>query len=159
MKIFVEVVIFLILTIIFISLFFYLAGTVFSPSSSYYSSDSVCFKEDCFLVKVAKTDFERYQGLMFQKNLPEDEGMFFVFEKEDIHLFWMKNTLIPLDMIWINKDNKVVFINKNTQPCLEEEECPSIDPRIKAKYVLEINAGASEESRIKIGDTVKLNIK
>jgi hypothetical protein len=62
----------------------------------------------------------------------------------------MKNTLIPLDMIWLNKDKKVVFINKNTQPCLIDI-CSIIHPLVDAKYVLEINGGLAEELGITEG--------
>jgi hypothetical protein len=137
-------------------LFFYLADTVLSPGFSQDLENKVCFGEKCFLVKIAKTDFERRRGLMFQKELGEEMGMLFIFDKENIYSFWMKNTLIPLDMIWIDKNNKVVFINENSQPC-GAEECPLISPNVKAKYVLEINAGVSKGDGIKIGDIVDLS--
>ena len=66
----------------------------------------------------------------------------------------MKNTLIPLDIIWINANNEVVFISENTIPC-EKDFCPSIEPVREAKYVLEINGGLVEKIGLKIGDKLE----
>ncbi|MDP2909631.1 MAG: DUF192 domain-containing protein, partial [bacterium] len=87
------------------------------------------------------------------ESLEEDAGMLFVFDKEDFYSFWMKNTLMPLDMIWINENNKIVYIQKNARPC-ETEKCQNYATPEKAKYVLEINAGLADKYGIKIGDIV-----
>lgn len=113
----------------------------------------VCFNEYCFNVEVVDTPSKRHQGLMFRNNLEKENGMLFIFEKEDNYPFWMKDTLIPLDMIWINKNQEIVFIKENALPC-QEVNCPSIDPNQQAKYVLEINGGISQKININIGDTV-----
>jgi len=119
------------------------------------NSDSVCFGDNCFEVEIANDSSERSRGLMFRENLDSDKGMLFIFEKEGEYPFWMKNTLIPLDMIWINEAKEVVFISQNSQPCKEEASCPLINPGVNAKYVLEINAGISEKIGLKNGDKVK----
>jgi len=75
---------------------------------------------------------------MYRESLPEKKGMLFVFPTSDIHDFWMKNTIIPLDMIWIDNQFKVVHI-ANAQPCTEDP-CKIYAPRTLAKYVLEINS-------------------
>lgn len=93
---------------------------------------------------------------MWRKKLDSDKGMLFIFPVEDIHCFWMKNTFIPLDIIWIDKEKKVVFISKNTQPNAMGRS-PVIDPKVKATYVLEINGGISDEIGLKIGDKVDFN--
>jgi len=111
----------------------------------------VCFGENCFNVEIANTPESRAKGLMFRESLGSDKGMLFVFEKEEVYPFWMKNTLIPLDMIWMDSSNSVVFIAKNATPC-KTEICPSISPGKKALYVLEINAGISDKIGIKSGD-------
>lgn len=95
---------------------------------------------------------ERSRGLMYREGLDSDKGMLFIFEKEGEYPFWMKNTLISLDIIWINENKEVVFISENAQPCSEEYSCPSISPGKNAKYVLEINGGTSERIGLKIGD-------
>jgi hypothetical protein len=83
----------------------------------------VCFNNYCFKVEIADTPEKRRAGLMHRVSLPENQGMLFVFEKPGIYGFWMKNTLIPLDIIWLDENFKVVYIKENVQPCLEEN-CP-----------------------------------
>lgn len=91
-------------------------------------------------------------GLMFRNTLDDDTGMIFIFDKEDYYSFWMKNTRIPLDMIWISEDKRVVDI-KEAIPCIDDP-CASYKPAGKAKYVLEVNQGFAENNEIKIGDKV-----
>ncbi len=117
----------------------------------------VCVKNTCFNAEIAKNYFERGRGLMFRKSLAEKSGMLFVFEKSGFYPFWMKNTLIALDMIWISEDKKVVFIYKNAQPCVSGAICENINPQASASYVLEINAGEADKEGISIGDSVSFN--
>jgi uncharacterized membrane protein (UPF0127 family) len=88
-------------------------------------------------VEIAQTPEEKMKGLMYRTSLSDDEGMLFVFPQEDFHTFWMKNTFIPLDIIWIDKDFRIVDIQTHT-PCTKN--CPYATPKAKAKYVLEVNA-------------------
>lgn len=97
-----------------------------------------------FSVEIASTDEERQKGLMFRKSLKEDSGMIFLFNSEADHTFWMKNTYIPLDMIFIDSDMNVVGIFKNAVPLSEE----TISIGRASRYVLEINAGLSDKSGI-----------
>lgn len=107
----------------------------------------VCFEEICFDVEVADTDAKRQQWLMFREELWSNSGMLFVFETDDYHSFWMKNTLIPLDMIWIDREWEVVDI-QTAEPCIEDP-CISYVPQQSAQYVLEINADYSQQLGIK----------
>lgn len=136
-----------------------IAATIFLtfevPATKQNPQNSVCINNKCFYVDLAVTFAEQEKGLMYKEKLEENKGMFFIYKKEDIYSFWMKNTLIPLDIIWINKDNKVVYVNKNSQPC-RQVICPSINPNLKAKYVLEINAGLVDKYNIKPGDNVEM---
>jgi len=84
--------------------------------------------------------------------------MLFIFEEEGVYPFWMKNTFIPLDMIWIDNSGTVVFISKNTPPC-EQEPCPTIAPGRKAKYVLELCGGTADRIGLTVGDTVALDMR
>mgnify|MGYP001767292046 CR=1 FL=1 len=118
----------------------------------FFLSPRVCFKNQCFNVEIAKTPFERELGLMYRKSLDRDKGMLFIYPKTGEYSFWMKNTLIPLDIIWINENQQILYISKNTQPC--QKECLSISPLADAKYVLEINAGMSDELGIRVGDNL-----
>jgi len=119
------------------------------------SSAQVCFEESCFEVEIADTTEKQQAGLMNRENLERNQGMLFIFDIEDKHKFWMKNTLIPLDMIWIDKNNKIIFIQKNAQPC-KTEQCESFGPDENAKYVLEINGGLAEEMGIEIGEEIRI---
>ena len=110
-----------------------------------------CFEDNCFKVEVVDNSESRAQGLMFRERLGSDEGMLFVFEKEGIYSFWMKNTLISLDIIWLDKGKRVVYIKENAATC-KEKTCESIVPNKKAKYVLEVNAGKANEIGLRVGD-------
>ena len=119
--------------------------------------NQVCLENQCFDVELAMTAQERAIGLMYKEHLDLDKGMLFVFSNSARHSFWMKNTLIPLDIIWINKNQEVVYISKNTQPC-KSISCPVIRSDQEALYVLEINAGLINQIGLSTGDKVFLNI-
>jgi len=142
---------------LFFAVLIFLSILAYSPEKKV----KVCFEQRCFLVEVANTPSERAQGLMNRKSLDKNSGMLFVFDKEDIYFFWMKNTLISLDMIWMKEDpsagsGQVVFIKENAQPCINDN-CSYIIPDAKAKYVLEINTGLVKEMGLKIGDNLDIN--
>jgi YVTN family beta-propeller protein len=97
-------------------------------------------------------DLEEFmRGLMFRKHLPWNAGMLFSYNGEEPRTFWMKNTLIPLDMIFVDSSSKIVEIKENVPPC-EQEECPTYPSKEPAQYVLEVNAGFVQENGIKVGD-------
>lgn len=102
--------------------------------------------------EVAATPSKRQAGLMYRKNLPPEEGMLFVFEKEEEHHFWMKNMLMPLDIIWLNADKQIVGILSGVQPCVQA--CPSLTIGRPSKYVLEVSAGLAEKYQLRIGEVV-----
>lgn len=120
-----------------------------------FQGDSqVCFEENCFFVELAETEAEKSKGLMFRESLNEEEGMLFIYEEESKYNFWMKSTLISLDIIWIDSNFEVVYIEHNAQPC-NDFFCESINPGRDAKYILEINGGKSVEIGLGIGDKVE----
>jgi len=121
------------------------------------SQDRVCFKNQCIYVELARTDAEKMKGLMHRDRLDSDRGMLFVYDREVERAFYMKNMLIPLDMVWINKDKEVVFISEDIQPCMADP-CPIIRPGVKIKYVLEINARRAKAMGLSIGDKLEINI-
>lgn len=104
-----------------------------------------------FLLEIASTVGERTKGLMFVKSLPYDEGMLFVFQDEAERAFWMKDTFIPLDMIFLDKEFKVVSISHQTKP-FDLNTYKSNKP---AMYVIELNGGVSKEKGITEGSVVK----
>lgn len=121
------------------------------------TSDSVCVNKTCFEVTIADSSSERSRGLMYVEDLDELDGMFFVYPESGNYSFWMKNTLIPLDIIWINGDFEIVYIEKNASPCVDV--CDSYSSDKEAKYVLEINGGLSDKFGFGVGDVVSLNLK
>ena len=119
--------------------------------------NKVCFSEECFNLEIALTQEELSKGLMFRESLDKNSGMLFIFPEENFHSFWMKDALIPLDIIWINSDKEIVFIKENVQPCLEEI-CETYSGDEKTLYVLELNAGTAEKLELKIGDEIELRL-
>ena len=107
--------------------------------------------------EVASTSAQHKKGLMYRKNLPHNKGMFFIFKKAQPLSFWMKNTLIPLDIIYLSSDKKVVCLIKNAQPC-KENPCRSYSCSQPAKYVLEINGGLSDKLGIEVGIKSEFNL-
>lgn len=103
-----------------------------------------------FQAELADTDAERGQGLMWRATMAPDRGMIFVFPRVGDLGFYMRNTYIPLDIIYIGADGRIVSIAKNTQP-LNESTIPAGGP---AQFVLEINAGLSDKLGITPGDRV-----
>jgi uncharacterized protein len=102
-----------------------------------------------FQVEVVDTPYDRARGLMFRKELPDKHGMLFVFEEEAMRSFWMRNTYVPLDIIFINAQREIVNIGEGVP--LSEAHVPSIAP---AKFVLELEKGTAERLDIKAGDKV-----
>ena len=113
-------------------------------------------KQD-FKVEIADTAAKKTLGLMNRENLPQDSGMLFIVEDESKKSFWMKNTLIPLDIIFINSNLEIVKIQKNAQPC-KTIACGTYSSEKSAKYVVEINGGLSDKLEIKEGQKIQLNL-
>jgi uncharacterized protein len=107
--------------------------------------------------EIADTFVKQVKGLMGRKSLAEDQGMLFVFASSGVRKFWMFNTSIPLDMIWINSSKKIIYIEKNAQPCLIN--CTSYGPDKDAKYVLEVNGNYTTKNKISLGDAVSFKIQ
>lgn len=101
-------------------------------------------------IEIADTEYDRELGLMFRKEMSDEQGMLFIFPVEDELSFWMRNTYIPLDMIFINTQKRIITIHKNTIP-LSEGSYRSSAP---AKYVLEVNGGFTDRYQIKEGDYI-----
>lgn len=98
-------------------------------------------------VQIADTEPRRVRGLMFQEQLPYDQGMIFVFQEPGAYSLWMLNMQFPLDMIWFDEDGAVVHIEQDVPPCktaLEITTCQSIVPDGLATYILEVTAGFVE---------------
>ncbi len=101
-------------------------------------------------IEIASTEQKREQGLMYRDSLGQNQGMLFIFPQAEVQAFWMKNTRMPLDIIYIGSDQKIVSIAANAQP-YDETSLPSEGP---ARYVLEIAGGSCAELGINAGDAV-----
>jgi len=113
-------------------------------------TDSLGQTKARFDIEFARDDYERETGLMYRQSMKDNQAMLFIFKDEQPRYFWMKNTYIPLDIVYINARKQIVSIAKNAQP-LDETSLPSHFP---ARYVLEIKAGLSDDYALKKGDKV-----
>jgi uncharacterized protein len=108
-----------------------------------------------FSVEVAADDASRTRGLMFRDEMPADRGMLFVFEHEQPLAFWMKNTRIPLDILYFDSNRRLVSVAADTPPCVTAY-CPSYESERPARYVLELNAGIAGELGVKVGEVLRI---
>ncbi|MBI4126833.1 MAG: DUF192 domain-containing protein [Deltaproteobacteria bacterium] len=105
-------------------------------------------------VEIAQTDEERARGLMGRESLPNNNGMWFAFADDVEDRFWMKDTTIPLDIIFVGSDNKIVDLIQNTVPLSTE----LLGSRTPYRYVLEVNAGFVADHGLRVGDQAQLRI-
>lgn len=140
---------------------------------------NVKIKGKAFDLEIADTSKEREQGLMYRKYLKDNGGMLFVFEKTGWYPFWMKNTYIPLDIIWLNENKEVVYVKEEAKPCASQSDdlslnpidrtfnklkqnipfvCDTILPVGMAKYVIELKGGKAKELNLQNGDKVEFEI-
>ena len=105
-------------------------------------------------VEIVADDEARAQGLMYRDHLASGKGMLFVFPRDDVFSFWMKNTRIPLDMIWIDSSHRLVGLKENVPPC-RVPDCPSYGPGVIARYVLEVAGGEAAKHNLKVGDALQ----
>ena len=137
--------------------FIYLILNFFLVSLYTFSNEkidvSIYNKNITFNVEVAKTIEERRSGLMYRKKLLNNEGMLFIFPHEKIIQLWMKNTFIPLDVIFISENKVIVDIKRNMKRLSET----IVRSKVKSRYALEFNAGLINKLDIKIGDKVLFN--
>jgi len=113
----------------------------------YKAADSTTTTLD---IEIADTEFDRETGLMYRSSMEDKQGMLFVFDNEQPRYFYMKNTQIPLDIIYIGANKKIVSFQKNAKP-FDESSLPSNKP---AQYVLEVNAGLVDSWNVRVGDSI-----
>jgi uncharacterized membrane protein (UPF0127 family) len=118
---------------------------------------TVYIHDALFQAEIADTPEKQARGLMFRRCLKEGYGMLFVFPDDEVRSFWMKNTLIPLDMIFLNSDRQVVDLYRSVPPC-RADPCPSYTSALPARYVLEIAGGLAQKLKLEIGDKIFLAI-
>lgn len=122
--------------------------------SVYHTTDSILAPIISLDIEIADNEYERQTGLMYRNSMQEKRGMLFICKEYQPQSFYMRNTLIPLDIIYIDDAFKIVSFQKNAKP-LDETSLPSDKP---AKYVLEINAGLSDTWKLAVGDSISYTL-
>ena len=104
-------------------------------------------------IELAQDESQRQLGLMYREKMAEHQGMLFLFDDEDVRAFWMKNTILSLDILFINSQNEIVTIHKYTTPYSEDTYMSTK----RARYVLEVNGGFTEKYHVRVGDKISWN--
>jgi len=141
--------------LIFIAAVFIVIWNLFTPSPQEETLVYFPKQELRIYAEVADSGLKRAKGLMERESLGSDRGMLFIFDAEIPQSFWMKNTKIPLDIIFISAGKKIVDIKENFRPC-RSDICEIYTSAASAKYALEINAGLSRKHGVFIGDSVSV---
>jgi len=131
--------------------FFMMLPSQVEHESVEFLRDTIMIDDIELTVQLADTEHRRADGLMFQEELPYDEGMLFIFDNSEKRTFWMSNMLFSLDIIWIDSQRNVVHIDNSVPPCdtTETKACPRYDSGGKeVKYVLEVTAGFVDKFNI-----------
>ncbi len=105
-----------------------------------------------YTVEIAHTDAQRARGLMFRDHMADDRGMLFIHGVEEPLAYWMKNTLIALDIFYFDANRKLVSVSRRTPPCSLGDGCPPYRSDGPARYVLELNSGAADRLHAQKGD-------
>lgn len=117
----------------------------------------VHFKNQNFNIKVeiAVNQQQRETGLMYRQSLAADKGMLFVYNDQDLRGVWMKNTLLPLDVLFLNHKAEIIAMLPKLPPC-HQNPCPIYHSQLPATYILEVNAGFIDNHQLKIGQALHL---
>jgi uncharacterized membrane protein (UPF0127 family) len=127
--------------------------SVTQPTQNTDAAKTMTISGRIYNVIYANTEKLRVQGLSYRTSLAQNSIMFFVFDTEDRWGIWMKDMHFPLDILWLDKNYKVVHIVKNALP----ESYPEVyEPSVPARYVIEANIGFADQNNIKIGDIIKI---
>ena len=110
-----------------------------------------------YAVEIADTDAERAQGLMFRTEMAPDRGMLFIHRANEMQAYWMKNTKIPLDILYFDPQLQLVSSSLNTPPCSLGDGCPPYPSSAPAQFVLELNAGEAQRIGLKNGDKMTVS--
>jgi uncharacterized membrane protein (UPF0127 family) len=123
---------------------------VFKKEGTLTFTDSLGNVKTKIDIQIANNEYDRELGLMFRKHMQEDRGMLFIFPQEGTQSFWMHNTYIPLDMIFVNANDQIVKI-QNADKTLSDQTYSSVKP---AQYVIEVNLGFAKKYGLKVGDKI-----
>ncbi len=122
-------------------------GTIVTPSGT------------TIFVEIADSPDKRVQGLMFRPSMAPDRGMLFLFPELEDRTFWMKNTLISLDILWLNESGSIIHLEPNVPICTRKDDgCPRYRSPYKSLQVLELNAGMAEKLDLAVGKQLKIDL-
>jgi uncharacterized membrane protein (UPF0127 family) len=138
----------------FFAALFLLAGCAKAASPG-HKPVTVLLHGQRFSVELATDDTQRQRGLMMRRSLPADHGMLFVFPRTDPQAFWMKNTFIPLDMLYFDSARQLVSMQLNVPPC-QADPCPVYPSEGPARYVLELSGGTARRIGAQPGDELEI---
>jgi uncharacterized membrane protein (UPF0127 family) len=110
-----------------------------------------------YTVELATNDAQRERGLMFRQRMDPDRGMLFVHEREEPLAYWMKNTLIPLDILFFDGQRRLVAQQRDVPPCTLGDACPPFPSNAPARFVLELNAGQAAKLRLQNGAMLRID--
>jgi uncharacterized membrane protein (UPF0127 family) len=134
------------------------AGSLLSACVAHGANPSVVLDGHRFSVEIAADVASQERGLMFRDSMPADHGMLFVFDSDAVRTFWMKNTHIPLDILYFDHNRKLVSVQRRVPPCLDSgNNCPVYPSSGPAQYVLELNAGMADKLNVEPGDVLEVN--
>lgn len=129
-----------------------------SACAAQASGPYVELKGHRYQIEIAADEAARERGLMFRESMPADHGMLFVFDDAQVRMFWMKNTHIPLDILYFDQNYKLVSVKQRVPPCLDSgNNCPGYPSEGAAQYVLELNAGTADKIGVKPGDALDVH--
>jgi hypothetical protein len=118
---------------------------------------TIYIQDKPFMAEIADTPEMQSLGLMFRRSIKDDFAMLFVFAGEEYRSFWMKNTRISLDIIYLNGGQQIVDMHLSVPPCCADP-CPAYESRYPARYVLELKGGTAKKLKLQIGDKIFLPI-
>lgn len=136
----------------------FLLGWTFQVRGAETPPTHICFGEQCIKLEIAGTPEQRSLGLMHRKHLERMKGLLMVYEGEERASIWMKNMHFPLDLIWLDKDARVVHLEEKVPPC-GSGPCPGYAPEQPGKYVLEVPAGTIESMGLRTGSKARFVTK
>lgn len=116
-------------------------------------------KGTTIFVEIADSPDKRAQGLMFRSSMAPDRGMLFLFPEQGDQTFWMKNTLISLDIFWLDESGTILHLEPNVPICTRQDDgCPRYQAPHKSLQVLELNAGMAEKLDLAVGNQLKIDL-
>ena len=129
----------------------FFSGPIHTAAQDQYMKTTIAVKNTTIVADLALTPDQQSRGLSGRENLSENHGMLFVMKTAGMYGFWMKEMKLPLDIFWLDRTGKVVYIKENLQPCLSIINCPTYTPDMDSLYVLETVAGFAHKYGIAKG--------